>query len=128
MSVWYGAEAMWVAEGMPHVTKIPRKPKGKGAEMKALADRQTKILIQLDVMEGKEHQQKKTFADIGSEGTAVTLRLTQPWFGSGQVVHADSASSSVKTCMALPIWPSLHGYYKHCSRGISPYIPDIKGR
>ncbi|KAL5467723.1 hypothetical protein EMCRGX_G031988 [Ephydatia muelleri] len=101
MSAWYGAEATWVAEGMPHVTKIPRKPEGEGAEMKALADGQTKILIRLDVMEGKEHQRKKAFADIGSEGTAVTLRLTQPWFGSGRVVHADSAFSSVKTCMAL---------------------------
>ena len=45
MSVWYSVEATCVAEGMPHVTKIPRKPEGEGVEMKALADGQIKTLI-----------------------------------------------------------------------------------
>ena len=34
---WSGAEAEWVAEGMPHKTKIVWKPEGVGAELKATA-------------------------------------------------------------------------------------------
>ena len=36
MSSWTGSEAD-VAEGMPHKTKIERKPEGVGAELKAMA-------------------------------------------------------------------------------------------
>ncbi|KAL5474977.1 hypothetical protein EMCRGX_G027018 [Ephydatia muelleri] len=84
------------------------EPEGEGAEMKALADGQTKILIRLDVMEGKEHQRKKAFADIGSEGTAVTLLSPNHGLGVAELFCC-SAFSSVKTCMALRIWPSFMG-------------------
>ena len=35
------------------------------------------------------------------QGTAITLRLCSPYFGSGRVIHADSAFSSVRTCLKL---------------------------
>ena len=75
MSSWRGAEGKYSAEGLPHVTKIARKPEGVGAEMKAVADGESNIMLRLDIMEGKERQAQKPFADIGSEGTAITLRL-----------------------------------------------------
>ena len=65
MSVWYGAKATWVAEGMPHTTKIPCKPEGQGAEMKALADGQTILLILLDTMKVEEHQRCKIITFVG---------------------------------------------------------------
>ena len=101
MSSWRGAEGKYSAEGLPHVTKIARKPEGVGAEMKAVADGESNIMLRLDIMEGKERQAQKPFADIGSEGTAITLRLCSPYFGSGRVIHADSAFSSVRTCLKL---------------------------
>ena len=109
MSAWRGAEGEYSADGLPHVTKIARKPEGVGAEMKALADGESNIMLRLDIMEGKNRQSKKPFADVGSEGTAITLRLSQPYFGSGRVIHADSAFSSVRTCwscasMACTLW------------------------
>lgn len=102
MSSWRGADSTYVAEGEPHVTKIIRKPEGVGAELKTAADGDSGIMIRLDVMEGKDVQQRKPFYNtFKSEGTAVVLRLVEPWFNSGRVIHADSAFSSVKTLQAL---------------------------
>ncbi len=41
MSRWLGLESQHAAEGLPHATKIARKPEGIGAEMKAVADGET---------------------------------------------------------------------------------------
>jgi hypothetical protein len=105
MSAWLGLEAKWKAEGMPHLQKIMRKPQGVGAEMKALADGQTGIMMFIDIMEGKKRQKFKKFAKVDGitlkEGTAITLRCCEKYFGSGRVVHADSAFSSVETCREL---------------------------
>ena len=59
MSAWRGAEGKYSAEGCPHVTKIARKPEGVGAEMKALADGESNIMLRLDIMEGKDRQREK---------------------------------------------------------------------
>jgi hypothetical protein len=101
MSAWKGQEGKYAASGAPHVTKIARKPEGVGAELKAAADGQTNIMLSLDIMEGKERQGNKKYAHIGSEGTAICMRLCEHYFASGRVIHADSAFSSVKTCRHL---------------------------
>ena len=82
MSAWRGAEGKYSAEGCPHVTKIARKSGKVGAEIKALADGESNIVLRLDIMEGEDRQREKSFADVGSEGTAITLRLSQPYFDS----------------------------------------------
>ena len=86
---------------MPHKTKLPRKPKGVGTEIKSLACGDTGIILKLEIMEGKEANRKKDYFQQYGEGTAVTLRLTKEYYGSGRVVHADSAFSLVKTLLAL---------------------------
>ena len=101
MSAWKGSDGEYVAEGMPNKTKIARKPEGVGAEMKALACGETGIILKLDIMEGREANRRKDFSQEYGEGTAVTLRLTKEYYGTGRVVHADSAFSSVKTLLAL---------------------------
>ena len=73
---------------------------GVGAEMKSLACGEAGILLKLDIMEGEEANQRKDYAQLYGEGTAVTLRLTQEYYGTGRVVHADSAFSAVKTLLA----------------------------
>lgn len=102
MCAWRGADAEYNADGAPHVTKIIRKPEGVGIEMKAMADGETGIIMQLDIMEGKVRQRKKDFYnETQSEGAAVILRLMKHWLKSFRVVHADSAFSSVLTLMHL---------------------------
>lgn len=96
-----GADGEYVAEGMPHRTKIAQKPEGVGAEMKALVCGETGIILKLDVMEGREANQRRDFSQEYGEGTAVTVQLTKEYYGTGRVVYADSASSSVKTLLAL---------------------------
>lgn len=95
MSSWRGAEAAYSTTGMPHVSKIKRKPEGVGAEIKAAADGSTSIIMRLDIMEGKQRQAMKEYSDLLLEGTAITLRVMKPWFSTGRIVHADSAFSSV---------------------------------
>ena len=100
MSSWQGFDEEYTATGLPHVTKIPRKPEGVGAELKSCADGMSGVILSLDIMEGKECQSKKDYEELGA-GSAVTLRLTQSYFGSGRIVIADSAFASVKTLEAL---------------------------
>lgn len=101
MCWWGGKEAKWSADGMPHVTKIARKPKGIGAELKSAADGESGVIIRLEVQEGKEAMANKEFMDRHAAHTAITLRLVQPWFGSKRVILADSAFASFNTCVAL---------------------------
>ena len=64
MSSWNGADGEFVAEGMPHKTKAAHKPEGVGAEMKSLACGETGILLKLDIMEAKEANQRKDYAQL----------------------------------------------------------------
>ena len=70
-----------------HVTKIKRKPKGVGAELKDAACSQTQVIIALEIQEGKEEMAtKKYMQEWKKAGTAQVLRLTEPWHGSGRVL------------------------------------------
>ena len=117
MSSWKGGESAYRVEGMPHKTKIARKLEGVGAEMKALCDGNSGILLRLDIMEGKQRQASKEFHGEFGEGTAVTLRLTKDYFGTNRTIHADSAFSSVKTAEALQT--ALYGHCQNCSQRVS---------
>ena len=71
MSAWRGKDGNFCSDGMPHVTKIARKPKGVGAELKDAADSETNIIIRLELQEGAERMAAKKFTDIcQSKGTA----------------------------------------------------------
>ncbi|KAL5506054.1 hypothetical protein EMCRGX_G007620 [Ephydatia muelleri] len=70
VSSWRGKDGDFCSDGMPHVTRIERKP-GVGCELKDCADADTKL-----------------------------LKLTKPWHGSGRAVSADSAFASVATAVA----------------------------
>ncbi|EGZ13033.1 hypothetical protein PHYSODRAFT_512848 [Phytophthora sojae] len=51
MSAWQGKEGKHCHDGIPHKTKIPRKPEGIGAEIKAIADGDSGILLGLELVE-----------------------------------------------------------------------------
>ena len=86
--------------GLPHTTKIIRKPEPVGIELRNLACGETSIILQLEIMDGKDAMQNKEFAEFGS-GTSSVLRLTAPWAGTPRAVVGDSAFASVKTAKAL---------------------------
>lgn len=100
MFAWYG-RGSYEENGMPAVMKIKRKPKGVGCEVKTAADSGSRIMIQMEINEGKEAMKDKKFQKDFGAGTATTLRLTETWHGSGRIVVGDSWFSSVKTSIEL---------------------------
>ena len=55
MFAWHGKDRNVCSDGMPYVTKIARKPKGVGAELKDAADSETDIIIHLELQDVAEH-------------------------------------------------------------------------
>ena len=45
MSAWRGKDGNFCSDGLPHVTKIKRKPKGVGTEIKDAADVSTGVRV-----------------------------------------------------------------------------------
>ena len=86
---------------MPAVMKIMRKPKGVGCEVKTIADVASGIMINLEINEGKEAMKEKRWQRELGAGTATTLRLSEPWHGSGRIVCGDSWFASVKTAVQM---------------------------
>lgn len=101
MSMWLGLDSEYAVEGIPHLTKIIRKPRGIGAEMKAMCCGDSGILMTLELMEGKETESMKKWHGEYGHGAAVMMRLVEYWKGSGRIVTADSAFSSIKALIAL---------------------------
>ena len=103
MGSWRGLAAKVddAVVGLPHVTKIARKPEGVGTEYRTLSCGETKIMLQLEIQEGKVPMQGKEYAKDYGSGTSSLLRLTRYWSGSDRTVVADSAFASLKTAEAL---------------------------
>eukprot|EP00731_Ephydatia_muelleri_P003545 Em0001g3545a len=97
MSSWISRKQDRTADGIPHRTKIIRKPKGVGTEIKCVADG---LVVCIEICEGKEAESKKKWSHLPA-GTAQTLRLSEPWHGTGRIIVADSAFSSVTTAIEL---------------------------
>ncbi|GMF65594.1 unnamed protein product [Phytophthora lilii] len=83
MSAWKGREGKYCYDGIPHKTKIVRKPEGLGAELKGIADGDTGIILSLELIKGSTRQRQKPYAAEYGEGTAVVLRLAERFRGTG---------------------------------------------
>ena len=70
---------------MPHVTRIDRKPKEVGCEIKNCADADTKVMLQLEIQEGAEIMCTREYvADYKLAGTAqVYFASPSPGMGVG---------------------------------------------
>ena len=125
MSSWISRKQDYTSDGIPHLTKIIRKPKGVGTEMKCLADGVVGIMLQLDIYEGKEAEAQMKWSHLPA-GTAQTLRLSDPWHGSGRIVVADSAFSSVTTAIECRMKALFYcGIVKTASREfLKDYLDD----
>ena len=80
------------------ITMIIRKPKGVETEIKCLADGVVGIMLRQEICEGKEVESKEKWSHLLA-GTAHTLRVSEPWHGTGRILVADSAFSSVTTAV-----------------------------
>ena len=81
--------------------KIIRKPRPIGNECKNLCDARSKIVLNLELYEGKNLMASKDHVDRVGATTAACLRLTDPWKGSGRIVVGDSWFGSVKSAREL---------------------------
>lgn len=50
MSMWLGLESTYSTNGLPHTTKIARKPRGVGAEMKAVCCSTSNIMLRIEML------------------------------------------------------------------------------
>mgnify|MGYP003472404223 CR=1 FL=1 len=122
MGSWRGLAAKVddAVVGLPHVTKIARKPEGVGTEYRTLSCGETKIMLQLEIQEGKVSMQGKEYAKDSGSSTSSLLRLTRYWSGSDRTVVADSAFASLKTASTPQTsWTSFHWPSEDCSQANS---------
>ena len=99
----------WTGGGEVHVVFITRKPTDRGIEMHTVCDGDSGIMTNAEIVEGKAVDHLKEYmAECGYPSTAVTLRLTKPWAGSGRIVVADSWFGSCRTAEWL--W-DIHGLH-----------------
>jgi hypothetical protein len=91
----------WTGRNMPGWCVIPRKPKSKGLEGKTLCCGLSRILLRVDMQEGKAAMVDKAFNSKWGKATGCTLRLTQPWHNSGRIVVGDSWFGRVVCAVAL---------------------------
>ena len=87
-----------VPVGLPHQTKIARKPEGVGVEIRCAVDGRSGVMYQLELQESAADMAlKPLLQETGKAGTACLLRLTRPLWNSGRTVYGDSAFASVNT-------------------------------
>ena len=91
----------WMGRYMPSRKFLPKEPNHQGRELKIMRDGLIGVCLCMEpvgnaaLIRGKEF-----YIDYGAT-TATTLRLMQPFFGSGRVCLGDSWFGSVKSCCAL---------------------------
>ena len=99
----HGRDGTWSDQGAPHITKIERKPKGVGIELKNSACGSIGCLLTMEVVKDKFDFHGHSNIDVKGRhhnaGTGWIMRLSRPWWGTGRTVHADSAFASVKTAI-----------------------------
>ncbi|KAL5500807.1 hypothetical protein EMCRGX_G012412 [Ephydatia muelleri] len=74
MSSWISRKQDRTADGIPHLTKIIRKPKGVGTEIKCVSDGLVGIMLRIEICEGKEAESKKKWSHLPAVTTAVELK------------------------------------------------------
>lgn len=104
---WRGKVGMG-PDKCPNRVYLSRKPEPLGPEIKNLGCAQSGMILQMEIeLKKADHKTQKFFDLKASNGdpyghtTACTLRLAEPWFGSGRILCGDAWFASIKTCEAL---------------------------
>lgn len=117
VSQWHGIEAEFLANGVPHLTKVVSRPQGVGVTAKATADGATRVVPFTETVERKEDMALKKYClrkgaaandeeymrtlPKVSHTAATTLRLVESWHGTWRVVVGDSWLGSLSTAVEL---------------------------
>ena len=80
---------------------MARKPHPQGFQVKTTACASTNIVLEYDLVEGPDIDGEKEFSPYWGKSTGTTLRLTQPFAGTGRTIIGDSWFASVNTAVAL---------------------------
>ena len=102
-SMWW-----WTGRNMPGFCVEPRKPRDKGLQSKTLADGLSKCLLRIDMQEGAVRMQDKKYNKEWGKSAGCTLRLTEPWHGSGRIVIGDSwfgNMNNISACLSHGLFP-----------------------
>ena len=113
---WYPGEYLtvdehmvfWTGTGEMHITYLARKPTPFGIEIKSVCCSTSNVVLNCDLVEGKHLDALKSWRDEVGATTAVTLRLCEPWKGSGRTVIGDSWFGSCNTAEWLMDTLGLH--------------------
>ena len=91
----------WTGRGMVGRSFVPRKPRDTGLECKTVCDGISKVLLHIDVQEGKWRMVGKKHNEIYGKAAGCTLRLVEHWRGTGRIVIGDSWFGNQKTVAGL---------------------------
>ena len=91
----------WQGSTSGHITFMPRKPTPLGFCMRTLACASSNVLLNAELCDSKEREALKRYVHLYLPHTAVTLRVLQPYHGTGREVIGDSYFASVSTAIAL---------------------------
>ena len=101
MSAFRSESGEYRAEGIPHLTKIARKPEGVGLELKSLADSDSGIILHVEIQEGKDSMREKDMSLELGAGAACLYMMTEHYHGTKRTVVADSWFGSFTAASAL---------------------------
>ena len=117
MSRWYGEGGYWNDTGLPHYVAMDRKP-DNGCEIWSLADGNGEFMLALEIVTSKYYNSAKKYVKNVGTGTAVCLRLMEPWLYKRKHLFGDSWFASVATCLTLLMnFTSFTGPVKTCTKG-----------
>ena len=91
--------------------KIKRKPRPFENELKTICDGKSKIILHMELYEGKDRMKNKKYMEQYGASTAAVLRISEYWKGTGRKVVADSLFGSFKTAIQLM---NINGLYCIC--------------
>ena len=91
----------WSGMGDASLTFLPRKPCDLGIMMKTLCCTDSGVMVAAEICEGKELMAGKKWVKEWGQTTATTLRILEPYFGSGKILIGDSWFGSVRCAYNL---------------------------
>lgn len=106
----------WLGKNMPSIKHVPRKPHPIGQEYKTIADCDSCCILRLDFVSDKF---KKKFDDTDRVLIAQVKRLSEPWFGSGRTLIADSWFGSPEMASVM-LGKGLFSIMQVCKRRYWP--------
>ncbi len=106
MSRWYGQGGHWINHGLPQYVAIDHKPEN-GCKIQNSACGRSGVMLRLKLVKGADLVREEEDENQGNQevgllhGTQVLKHVVSPWFGTNQIVCADSYFDSVGAAKEL---------------------------